>query len=54
LKTPIGVRVLHDVRSLTSEFDVVLGRALVGQKQEQAKSRTNGHIWAENGAISTP
>src|SRR6266568_8378925 len=39
-------------RSLTSEFDVVFGRALVGQKQEQAKSRTNTYMGPERSDIN--
>jgi hypothetical protein len=40
-------RVGRTFRGLTSEFDVVLGRPLVGQKQEQAKSRTNAYMGPE-------
>jgi hypothetical protein len=40
------------IRSLTSEFDVVLGRALVGQKQEQAKSRTNAYMGRQSRDIN--
>jgi hypothetical protein len=45
--------VLHDVRSLTSEFDVVLERARLGKKQDQANLERT-FIWAQNGALSTP
>ncbi len=43
---------LYDFRSLTSEFDVVFGRARFGQKQEQAKSRTNACMGPERSDIN--